>query len=77
MTLSTQNEYVFSYKQSRRREDDLAIVNAGLRVVVVPRKDNGEINEVQWKISDCTLAYGGMSKTTVMASNTQKALIGR
>ncbi|CAI8021900.1 Xanthine dehydrogenase/oxidase [Geodia barretti] len=67
---TAQNEYVYSYKQSRRREDDLAIVNAGLRVVI-----NG--TKGQWRIRDCTLVYGGMSKTTVMASNTQQALIGR
>ena len=68
-----QNEYVLSYKQSRRREDDLAIVNAGLRVVIEDL--NG--TQGQWRIRDCTLVYGGMNKTTVMASNTQKALIGR
>ena len=68
-----QNEYVLSYKQSRRREDDLAIVNAGLRVVIEDL--NG--TQGQWRIGDCTLVYGGMSKTTVMASDTQKALIGR
>ena len=67
-----QNEYVLSYKQSRRREDDLAIVNAGLRVAV--EKIDGTEG---WKISDCTLVYGGMSKTTVVASKTQKSLIGR
>ena len=61
---------MYSYKQSRRREDDLAIVNAGLRVVI-------EGNKCQWRIGDCTLVYGGMSKTTVMAPNTQQALIGR
>jgi xanthine dehydrogenase/oxidase len=64
---------VYSYKQSRRREDDLAIVNAGLRVVI--EELNG--NKCQWRIGDCTLVYGGMSKTTVMAPNTQQALIGR
>ena len=64
---------MLSYKQSRRREDDLAIVNAGLRVVIEDL--NG--TQGQWRIGDCTLVYGGMNKTTVMASDTQKALIGR
>ena len=64
---------MYSYKQSRRREDDLAIVNAGLRVVMEDL--NG--TKGQLRIGDCTLVYGGMSKTTVMASNTQQALIGR
>ena len=68
-----QNEYVLSYKQSQRKEDDLTIVNAGLRVVI--EDPNG--TEGQWRVGDCTLVYGGMSSTTVMAKNTQQALIGR
>ena len=64
---------MLSYKQSRRREDDLAIVNAGLRVVL---EDLNGTND-QYKIGDLSLVYGGMNKTTVMATNTQKQLIGR
>ena len=67
---------MYSYKQSRRREDDLAIVNAGLRVVMVPgEKEEGEGEG--WTVGDCGLAYGGMSYVTVMATKTQQALIGR
>ena len=76
LSLLTQNEYVLSYKQSRRREDDLAIVNAGLRVLLVPEQD-AKATATQWKIGDCTLVYGGMNKTTIMASNTQQAIVGR
>ena len=65
---------MLSYKQSRRREDDLAIVNAGLRVLMVPTQENGN---KYWKIGDCSLVYGGMSYKTVMALKTQKALTGR
>ena len=64
---------MLSYKQSKRREDDLAIVNAGLRVVIEDFSDC----KGRWRIGDCTLVYGGMSKTTVMAFDTQQALIGR
>ena len=63
-----------SYKQSQRREDDLAIVNAGLRVAMVPA---GEDDGRHWTVGDCTLVYGGMSSITVVASKTQQALIGR
>lgn len=73
-----QNEYILSYKQSRRREDDLAIVNAGLRVVVKPmREGQDEQEDGNWKIVDCSLSYGGMSFKTLLASKTQQALIGR
>ena len=65
---------MLSYKQSRRREDDLAIVNAGLRVLMIP---TGEKDEGHWRVGDCSLVYGGMSFKTVMASKTQQALIGR
>ena len=72
---------MLSYKQSRRREDDLAIVNAGLRVVMVPAGE-GQCEDCDgvggyWKVGECVLAYGGMSFKTVMAKGTQQALIGR
>ena len=73
-----QNEYILSYKQSRRREDDLAIVNAGLRVVVKPvREGQDDRDEGSWEIIDCCLSYGGMSFKTLLAPKTQQALIGR
>lgn len=73
-----QNEYILSYKQSRRREDDLAVVNAGLRVVVKPvREDQDDRDEGSWEIVDCCLSYGGMSYKTLLATKTQQALIGR
>ena len=82
---------MLSYKQSRRREDDLAIVNAGLRVTMVPPGERGEGEgegeggggkggegeSGSWKIGDCCLSYGGMNKTTVVATQTQQALIGK
>ena len=84
---------MLSYKQSRRREDDLAIVNAGLRVVLVPvGEEEGEVEgrevgeggevgegeeEGKWRVGECSLVYGGMSFKTVMATQTQQALIGK
>ena len=72
---------MLSYKQSRRREDDLAIVNAGLRVVLVPvweGQEGGEGGEERkWRVGECSLVYGGMSFKTVMATETQQALIGK
>ena len=61
---------MFGYKQSRRRDDDIAIVNAGFRVHL---KENTH----QWKIRNCSLCYGGMSITAKFASQTEELLKGR
>ncbi|KAL4238443.1 hypothetical protein ACF0H5_003151 [Mactra antiquata] len=61
-----ENEYFYGYKQAYRREDDIATVNAGMRVVI---DDNC--------IKQFSLAYGGMAITTVMPVKTMSAVIGR
>ena len=53
-----------SFKQSRRREDDIAIVNSCFYV----RLSDDLI------VEDCRLAYGGMNKKTI---TTQLELKGR
>ena len=68
--LLLQNEYVFSYKQARRREDDIAIVNAGMRVLLEPSSPH-------WLVRECAISYGGMSYITVAAKKTQQALLGK
>ena len=55
------------YKQSRRREDDIAIVNSCFRVVMSESKI----------VEKCNLVFGGMSYKTVTADKTQKLLIGK
>ena len=65
-----QHEYVYGYKQSLRRDDDIAIVNAGMKVVV-----NEE--DRKWLVKEMSLVYGGMAPLTKVASNTQSKLIGR
>lgn len=62
------DEYFSAYKQSRRREDDIAIVNAAFRVVFHPQSS---------RIAQLKMAFGGMAPTTVMATGTMKKLIGR
>jgi xanthine dehydrogenase/oxidase len=63
-----QGEYFFGYKQAHRKEDDIAIVNAGMRVIF-----EGKTTVVK----DLRLVYGGMAPTTVMAVNTMKMAKGR
>ena len=65
-----QHEYVYSYKQSLRRDDDIAIVNAGMRVVLQPE-------EAKWKVKEINLVYGGMAAVTKVATHTQATVIGR
>lgn len=61
------HEYVRSYKQSKRKEDDVAIVNACLRVAL---DDEG-------RVEGADLVYGGMAPITVHAMNAMGFLKGR
>ena len=64
-------EYIMPFKQARRREDDISIVTAGIRMKVSPSEDRSH-----FVISDASLAFGGMAPKTVMAEKTAKVLIG-
>ncbi|EGC38870.1 hypothetical protein DICPUDRAFT_96745 [Dictyostelium purpureum] len=63
-------EFVQAYKQSRRREDDIAIVSCCFRILF----ENFENN--QFKVRECVLAYGGMNVKAVTCQNTEQFLIG-
>ncbi|XP_011496569.1 PREDICTED: xanthine dehydrogenase-like, partial [Ceratosolen solmsi marchali] len=65
---STQNQYFISYKQSKRRDDDITIVNMALNVFM---KENSNIVEKAY------LAFGGMAPITVLAKKTCEALINK
>jgi len=67
-----QQEHVFAFKQARRREDDIAIVNTAMRVLL-----EKQANSTSWQIKDCSFSFGGMAPTTVMAVKTIKGLTGR
>ncbi|KAM8946598.1 xanthine dehydrogenase/oxidase isoform 2-T2 [Pelodytes ibericus] len=60
-------EYVSAFKQSTRREDDIAIVTSGMRVLF--SADSQQVEQVQ-------LSYGGMAPVTVLAEKTCKELVG-
>ncbi|XP_078590817.1 xanthine dehydrogenase/oxidase-like isoform X1 [Branchiostoma floridae x Branchiostoma japonicum] len=62
-----EGEYFMAYKQAKRRDDDIAIVNAAFRV---------QFEEGTNVIQDIALSFGGMAPTTVMAHNTANKLIG-
>ena len=63
-------EYVQEFKQAHRREDDISIVCAGMRVKFAREGSD-------WVVEDIALAYGGVAAKTVMAPKTQQALVGR
>ena len=67
MSLFLQNEYFYGYKQSQRRDDDIAIVNAGFRVC---------LKEGASQVQEMALSFGGMAAKTVMATRTANAAIG-
>jgi xanthine dehydrogenase/oxidase len=62
-----ENEYTRSYKQAKRRDDDIAIVNACFRI---------QFNSDR-VIQEAVLAYGGMGATTLLAKKTGDALVGK
>lgn len=60
-------EFVVPLKQARRREDDISIVTAGIRFKLTASHN----------IESCSLSYGGMAPTTILASGTMAFLTGK
>eukprot|EP00771_Trimastix_marina_P000666 gnl/Trimastix_PCT/1688.p1 GENE.gnl/Trimastix_PCT/1688~~gnl/Trimastix_PCT/1688.p1 ORF type:complete len:1314 (+),score=274.45 gnl/Trimastix_PCT/1688:41-3943(+) len=73
LPLFGEHEYCCGYKQTRRREDDICMVNGTFRVRLEP--GTNEISPMT--VADCTLAYGGMSWRTVFATRAMAYLIGK
>ncbi|KAH8812815.1 putative xanthine dehydrogenase [Xylogone sp. PMI_703] len=63
---SAKGEFFRAYKQSKRKNDDIAIVNAALRV---------SLDEMH-TVRNVDLAYGGMAPTTINAKDTATYLVG-
>lgn len=59
-----------AYKTSRRRDDDIAIVTAGLRVKL-NKTEQGHV------VQEAGIAYGGMAASTVNAKKTEAFLVGK
>ena len=62
-----EREFVRCYKQARRKEDDIAIVSACFRVQL----------DADLRVSESSLAYGGMAATAVYAKQAQEGLAGQ
>ncbi|KFY41660.1 hypothetical protein V494_02858 [Pseudogymnoascus sp. VKM F-4513 (FW-928)] len=61
------NEYTSAYKQAKRKDDDIAIVTAALRVRLSESHDVESVN----------LVYGGMAPLTISAKKADAFLIGK
>lgn len=66
--------FLRSYKQARRRDDDIGIVSAGFQVQL-ECVDSTE--KPQWRIVSARFSFGGMGPTTILAKNTQEELVGQ
>ncbi|KAJ5133771.1 MFS general substrate transporter [Penicillium atrosanguineum] len=60
-------EFTRSYKQAKRKDDDIAIVTSALRISL------SETNEV----TSVNLVFGGMAPMTVSAKNAEAFLVGK
>ncbi|XP_014226482.1 xanthine dehydrogenase [Trichogramma pretiosum] len=65
---SVPNQYFVAYKQAKRRDDDIAIVNLAMNVFFEPGTAI---------VQEAHMAFGGMAPTTVLARKTCSAMIGR
>lgn len=66
-TAAENGEYMRAYKQSKRKDDDIAIVNAALRVSLSPSNVVTSVN----------LVFGGLAPLTVSARNAEAFLDGK
>lgn len=62
---TSQQQFFLAYKQAKRRDDDIAIVNAAFNFRL-----NGDV------VEDVKMAFGGMSETTILALKTANKMRG-
>ncbi|KAF2497461.1 xanthine dehydrogenase [Lophium mytilinum] len=66
-TAKEKGEYMRAYKQAKRKDDDIAIVNAALRV---------KLNDA-YVVESVSLVYGGMAPITIAAKKAGEFLDGK
>ncbi|KAL8129334.1 hypothetical protein V2J09_018489 [Rumex salicifolius] len=64
------SEFVKEFKQAHRRDDDIAIVNAGMCVHLVEK-------DKKWIVSDASIVYGGVAPVSLSAIQTKEFLLGK
>lgn len=65
---TSSDQYFVAYKQAKRRDDDIAIVNMALNVTFETRKD---------VVANIHVAFGGMAPTVVLAPKSCALIIGK
>ncbi|CAG9798537.1 unnamed protein product [Chironomus riparius] len=65
---TSNNQHFLAYKQAKRRDDDIAIVNAAINIKF---EDRAKI------IKEAKLAFGGMAPTSVLATKTAEKMSGK
>ena len=60
-------EYLRAYKQAKRKDDDIAIVNSAIRV----KLDDENV------VDNCSMVYGGMAPITISAKKAVEYLTGK
>lgn len=65
--VTSKNEYFQAYKQAKRKDDDIAIVNSAMRV----RLSDSHV------VESVNLVYGGMAPTTTSAKKAVAYLLGK
>lgn len=64
---TTENQYFLAYKQAKRRDDDIAIVNLALNVIFEPNSN---------KVQMLNMSFGGMAPTVAMTPKSSAAAVG-
>ncbi|KNC81268.1 hypothetical protein SARC_06399 [Sphaeroforma arctica JP610] len=70
------NEFVESYKQARRKDDDIAIVNSALRVRLTDSGTN-DAGKPIYTVAECSMCFGGVGPISVQAKETAQWLVGQ
>jgi xanthine dehydrogenase/oxidase len=66
-----QHEFVQAFKQSHRREDDIALVNACMRMLC--KQTDGGV----WQVENAAVSFGGVAPTVVACKHTATFLEGK
>lgn len=68
-------EFVKEFKQAHRKDDDIALVNAGMRVLLTPPPSSSP--SAAPTVAEVALAFGGVAAKSVRAPKTEAFLLSK